>query len=104
MFNSLSNPVLKQIAVKFINELKHRLSLQDMDLEVSDAAYARMLLLGTDVQYGARPLKRHIQREIENRIARLIIEQPSDKPRMILIDVVDDEYSVEFVASVKNMS
>ncbi|HBS92177.1 MAG TPA: type VI secretion system ATPase TssH, partial [Erysipelotrichaceae bacterium] len=104
VFNSLSNPVLKQIAVKFINELKHRLSLQDMDLEVSDAAYARMLLLGTDVQYGARPLKRHIQREIENRIARLIIEQPSDKPRMILIDVVDDEYSVEFVASVKNMS
>ena len=104
VFNSLSNPVLKQIAVKFINELKHRLSLQDMDLEVSDAAYARMLLLGTDVQYGARPLKRHIQREIENRIARLIIEQPSDKPRMILIDVIDDEYSVEFVASVKNMS
>lgn len=104
VFNSLSNPVLKQIAVKFINELKHRLSHQDIDLEVSDAAYARMLLLGTDVQYGARPLKRHIQREIENRIARLIIEQPADKERTILIDVVDDEYSVEFVTRVQNMS
>ena len=54
--------------------LKARLAKMDFEFEVSDAALAELAKTGFDPVYGARPLKRAIQSEIENPLAKAILE------------------------------
>ena len=54
--------------------LKNRLAKMDYGLEVSDAALGELAKVGFDPVYGARPLKRAIQSELENPLAKAILE------------------------------
>ena len=47
-----------------------------------------------DPAFGARPMKRHIQREVETLIAKTILEDPSIEGRTIILDADEDGYSV----------
>lgn len=95
VFNALSSEVLTQIADKFIGELQERLQRKDIRLQVTDAAKALMIERGTDLQYGARPLKRHIQKDVETLLARKIIEEQLKEGSSIIIDVEDHQYVVK---------
>ncbi len=77
LFNPLTDEVLEKIARKFIQEFQYRLAQKDIQLEVTDEAYQLILKQGVDKIYGARPMKRHIQREIETEIARKMLESSS---------------------------
>ena len=92
VFNSLDNNSLSLIADKFLNELRSRLESKDIELEVSDKARNRILTYGVDPIYGARPMKRHIQKEIETEVAKKILENPNIEGRTIYIDANEDGY------------
>jgi ATP-dependent Clp protease ATP-binding subunit ClpB len=73
VFHALGEAQVQSIASIQIQGLRKRLSAMEMGLEVSDAALAEIANAGFDPVYGARPLKRAIQSEIENPLAREIL-------------------------------
>ncbi len=92
VFNALNDDMLDKIAHKFMNELVIRLQKKDIKLTVSDAVYRNIAVQGVDPVYGARPMKRYIQRNIETLIAKKMIEGNASKDDTIHVDVVDGEY------------
>jgi ATP-dependent Clp protease ATP-binding subunit ClpB len=74
VFHALAEDDIKAIARVQLNVLKARLAKMDYDFEVSDAALSQVAKAGFDPVYGARPLKRAIQSEIENPLAKAILE------------------------------
>ncbi len=94
VFNALSNEVMSKIADKFIAILENRLNEKDIQLEVTDNAKQRVITYGSDPTFGARPMKRHIQRTIETMVARLILENPNIAGHTIVVDANEDDYIV----------
>src|SRR6184192_2314042 len=74
VFHSLADEDIKSIARIQLNTLKARLARMDFGFEISDAAVTELAKVGFDPVYGARPLKRAIQSEIENPLAKSILE------------------------------
>lgn len=73
VFHALGEANIKSIAAIQLQYLAKRLTAMDMQLELTDAAIAEIANAGFDPVYGARPLKRAIQSEIENPLAREIL-------------------------------
>ena len=94
VFNALDTNVMKRIADKFLDQLRKRLADKDIELEVTDAAKENIILYGTDPSFGARPMKRHIQREIETLVAKKILEDPTLAGKTLIVDAEDGEYEV----------
>ena len=94
VFNALDTKVMKRIADKFLDQLRKRLADKDIELEVTDAAKENIILYGTDPSFGARPMKRHIQREIETLVAKKILEDPTLAGKTLIVDAEDGEYEV----------
>lgn len=94
VFNALDEGMLSKIAHKFMNELALRLASKDISLEVSEAVYADIAIQGVDALYGARPMKRYIQRNIETLIARKMIEGVLGKDDVAYVDFIDGQYVV----------
>jgi ATP-dependent Clp protease ATP-binding subunit ClpB len=74
VFHALAEEHIRQIARIQLNTLKARLAKMDFGFEISDAAVAELAKVGFDPVYGARPLKRAIQSQIENPLAKAILE------------------------------
>ncbi|GAA0529611.1 MULTISPECIES: ATP-dependent chaperone ClpB [Pigmentiphaga] len=74
VFHGLDAKHIESIARVQLQRLGERLAKMDMRLEVSDEAIAQIARAGFDPVFGARPLKRAIQQEIENPVAKLILE------------------------------
>ena len=74
VFHALDEKHIKSIARIQLGYLEKRLAAIEMKLEVSDAALAEIANAGFDPVYGARPLKRAIQSQLENPLAKLILE------------------------------
>jgi ATP-dependent Clp protease ATP-binding subunit ClpB len=74
VFHALGQENIKAIAKIQLRVLEQRLAKMDYRLEVSDAALSEIAKAGFDPVYGARPLKRAIQSEIENPLAKSILE------------------------------
>jgi ATP-dependent Clp protease ATP-binding subunit ClpB len=84
-FEPLSEAQIAQIVKLQIADFARRLAEQRISLQVDDAALALLAKEGYDPAYGARPVKRAIQRRLENPIARKIIEgffAPGDSVRV----------------------
>ncbi|WHY02089.1 ATP-dependent chaperone ClpB [Neobacillus sp. DY30] len=73
LFKPLSLNEIKDIVVKMMKELQSRLKEQNIEITITDNAKEFIAVNGFDPIYGARPLKRFIQRNIETKIARAII-------------------------------
>jgi ATP-dependent Clp protease ATP-binding subunit ClpB len=74
VFHALGEKHIQSIAKIQLRNLAKRLERMEMKLEVSDAALAEIAKAGFDPTYGARPLKRAIQAQIENPLAKAILE------------------------------
>ena len=74
VFRPLEKDQLKEIAQIQLEYLRQRLAQRDMGLEISPKALSKLAEAGFDPVFGARPLKRAIQTEIENPLARRILE------------------------------
>jgi ATP-dependent Clp protease ATP-binding subunit ClpB len=73
LFKPLAITEIKNIVVKMLNDLQKRLKQQQIDIKISEAAKEFIAINGFDPIYGARPLKRYIQRNIETKLAREMI-------------------------------
>jgi ATP-dependent Clp protease ATP-binding subunit ClpB len=74
VFHALGEEQIKSITRIQLGILKSRLAKMDYGFEITDAAVTELSKVGFDPVYGARPLKRAIQSEIENRLAKAILE------------------------------
>ncbi|RJP36389.1 MAG: AAA family ATPase [Phycisphaerales bacterium] len=101
IFHRLSREDLTQIVDIQVRHLRARLGSRDMTLTLSDAAKRKLAADGYDPVYGARPLKRLIQQQIENPLSRNILAgefQPGDS---IAVDVQGDVYGFERASRVE---
>ncbi len=87
VFHSLSEEQLKQIVEIQLAGLRKRLAERHIDLELSDGARTHLVRTGHDPTYGARPLKRAIQREIETPLARRILAGEIRDDQHIFVDL-----------------
>ena len=94
IFNPLTNDVMGKIVDKFMNQLANRLKEQNIDLEVTPTAKQHIIEDGSDVTYGARPLRRFIQQNIETLLAYKIIEENISGDTTLVIDWLDGNYIV----------
>ena len=90
VFHALDAKNIASIAKIQLDVLAKRLAHMDMGLQVSDAAIAKIADAGFDPVYGARPLKRAIQQEIENALSKNILQGQFVAKDIIMIDVKDD--------------
>jgi ATP-dependent Clp protease ATP-binding subunit ClpB len=86
VFHALAEEHIRQIARIQLNTLKARLAKMDFGFEISDAAITELAKVGFDPVYGARPLKRAIQSEIENPLAKAILEGRFAPKETIYVD------------------
>jgi len=89
MFHPLMRNEIKGIIRIQLADLQQKLQKQGIELEFSDYAINYFAEQGFDPQFGARPLKRLIQKEIVNLLSKKIISGELDKSRPVLIDVFD---------------
>lgn len=91
IFNALDQTVLRDIAQKFLDELRVRIEEKDLELSITPEALNVIVESGTDINYGARPMKRYIQREIETPIAYTLIKENPEKYSTLEVDYHADE-------------
>jgi ATP-dependent Clp protease ATP-binding subunit ClpB len=90
VFHPLMRDQIRRIAEIQIGYLRQRLADRDMQLELSDAALDRLGEAGFDPVYGARPLKRAIQQQLENPLAQRILGGQFRPGDLIKVDVTAD--------------
>lgn len=98
-FNSLSIAAMEPIVDLQLNSVSERLADRRIDLEVTPAARERLSIDGYDPVFGARPLRRLIQREVTDRVATEIIEGRIGDGAYVTIDIDPDG---NYRATVKN--
>jgi ATP-dependent Clp protease ATP-binding subunit ClpB len=95
VFHALQSQHIEKIAGIQIKRLARRLEQQEMRLEVSDAALAELAREGFDPVFGARPLKRSIQQQLENPIAKLILQGKFGPKDVVPVDWRDGKFVFE---------
>jgi ATP-dependent Clp protease ATP-binding subunit ClpB len=90
MFKPLTLPEIERIVDLQFEDVRLRLAARRVRLEVTEAARDLIARLGYDPVYGARPLRRYIQREIETRIGRALIAGDIGEGATIIVDAADD--------------
>ena len=93
MFRPLSKNDIRKIVLIQFELIKKRLIENDVKLDISENALDRLAKLGYDPQYGARPLKRVMQRELLNELSKQILSGKINKDDIIFVDVKNE---VEF--------
>ena len=73
VFNALGEPELTKIVDILLRDVKARLAEQELNIEISPSAKRVLISKGTDVKFGARPLRRAIQKNIEDELAERIL-------------------------------
>ena len=89
MFQPLNRSEVRSIVELQFRQLQHLLAANDIRLEASDEAIDWLAQLGFDPQFGARPLKRVMQKKILNELSRQILAGSVSKEDTILIDLSD---------------
>ncbi len=92
IFRKLTKEEAAQICVKIIDGLRVRLNQKAITLKVTDAAMGKLLDEGYSETYGARPLKRAVQRRIEDRLSDEILAGRVLPGEEVTVDVKDDQF------------
>jgi ATP-dependent Clp protease ATP-binding subunit ClpB len=95
VFHALDEKHIADIARVQLQELVKRVRAMEMDIEVSDAAVAELARAGFDPVYGARPLKRAIQQQLENPLSKAILEGRFGPKDTIRVDAKGGVFSFE---------
>ncbi len=101
VFHALTKDELKEIAVLMIADVKKQMKNQEMNLDITDAAKEIIVKEGFEPKFGARPLRRAVQKLIENPLSNQIIEgkfKPGDK---IIADAKDGKIFFEKLVRVE---
>jgi ATP-dependent Clp protease ATP-binding subunit ClpB len=99
VFHALSEDQRKQIVVIQMKRLLERLADRHITLELTERAKSHLVETGYDPSYGARPLKRAIQREIENPLGRLLLEGKVRDGQTVVVDYDSSRGQLTFKAN-----
>ncbi len=91
LFKPLLKESIKDIVELLIQEINQRLKEQSLEIKLSKIAKEYIVENGHDVNYGARPLKRYLQKHVETAVAKMILEGKVGVDSEILIDVENDK-------------
>ena len=97
VFHPLTEENLSAIVNLLLKDVEKKLEHLNVSLEISDSAKKLLIKDGTDIEYGARPLKRVIQKEIEDPVANLILEDGLEGKSVLQINT-DDKNKLTFTA------
>lgn len=97
VFHPLTEENLSAIVNLILKDVEKKLEHFNVSLEISDSAKKLLIKDGTDIEYGARPLKRVIQKEIEDPVANLILEDGLEGKSVLQINT-DDKNKLTFTA------
>jgi len=97
VFHALDKEHIKQIVDLMLDDLRERLKEKEMELEITDSAKAKLAEDGYYSEFGARPLRRTIQRQIENPLSVKILDKELSENSKVKIDVEDGELTFETV-------
>jgi ATP-dependent Clp protease ATP-binding subunit ClpC len=92
VFPQLSKDELRQIVDLFLKRLAYRLEDRDMTIEVSAEAKDKLIEIGFDPALGARPLRRAVQREIEDKLSEKILHGEALASSHVIVDLVAGEF------------
>ena len=95
MFKPLTKDNIGKIVDLMVSELDKRLSDQELSLELTDAAKNMVIENGYDPVYGARPLKRYLQKYVETLTARKILSGDVHAGDILVLDVEGGEFTVK---------
>ncbi|WP_330451533.1 MULTISPECIES: ATP-dependent Clp protease ATP-binding subunit [unclassified Streptomyces] len=90
IFHSLTEDDLHRIVDHLLAQSEHRVRAQGLELEVTEAAKKLLIAHGHQPEFGARPLRRTIQSELDNRIASLLLSGDAGPGDTIVADVEND--------------
>jgi ATP-dependent Clp protease ATP-binding subunit ClpC len=96
VFHQLTETEIIEIVDLMVASLEHRLEEQDMGIEVTDAAKALLAHRGYDSSLGARPLRRTIQRDIEDPLAEKLLFGDLNPGSIVVVDVATDDSEEPF--------
>lgn len=94
MFNSLDESVVYKIIDKFMKDLNRRLEAKNLTVTLSESCKAYLKAQAFDPIYGARPLKRYIQKYIETAVAKAYLKDEVHDGDRLMVDVVDDQFVI----------
>ncbi|MBT2583615.1 ATP-dependent Clp protease ATP-binding subunit [Planococcus sp. ISL-109] len=94
VFHSLEKKDLRKIVELMTQQLTERLKEQDIDLELTEAALDKIAKEGYDPEYGARPLRRSLQKHVEDRLSEEVLKGTAIAGQRIVFDVQDDDFVV----------
>ena len=95
IFNTLTENVLSEILDKIIHDIESRLSDLNITIKLSDMARKKLISIGYDISFGARPLKRLISNTLETKLARMLIENKIKYNSNILVDYINNDYEIK---------
>ena len=94
VFNSLHKDVVGEILDKIIREINMRLKAKQISVELTNAAREKIIDESFDPNYGARPIKRYVTKNIETLIAHEIVEQDLKVHDTLIVDVSSDAFVI----------
>ncbi|QUG43533.1 ATP-dependent Clp protease ATP-binding subunit [Psychrobacillus sp. INOP01] len=100
VFHSLEKDHLKQIVSLMTEQLAKRLKEQGIELEITEAAQDKITTEGYEPEYGARPLRRAIQKHVEDRLSEELLKGEVLDGQHVIFDVEDNEFVVRTKALV----
>ncbi len=95
VFSRLSKENIKEIAVKLLNEVGRRTAEMDIHIDFTDAVAEKIADAGFDEIYGARPLKRAVRTNIEDRLSELLLEEKIKAGASYTCDFRNDDFIFE---------
>lgn len=90
VFHYLSKLQLQDVVERMLFEVRERLEERDVTLDVSPAAKEWLVKNGYDHDYGARPMRRLVQREIENRLAKMLLDGTLAEGYRVTVELQED--------------
>jgi ATP-dependent Clp protease ATP-binding subunit ClpC len=95
VFQQLDSSQLERITDLLLDETRRRLRAQGIEVEFTPEAVSWLAQRGFEPQFGARPLRRAIQRELDNRLSRLMLDGRVHSGQRVVVGVRDGELELQ---------
>ncbi|UOY91450.1 ATP-dependent protease ATP-binding subunit ClpC [Ectobacillus sp. JY-23] len=101
VFHPLEKKHIKEIVSLMANQLQKRLVEQEIELEITDEALSALADKGFDAEYGARPLRRAIQKHVEDRLSEELLKGAIEKGQKVIFDAEGETFVIRSAEKVK---
>ncbi|MDQ3285691.1 MAG: AAA family ATPase, partial [Actinomycetota bacterium] len=97
LFRSLGKDQIAEIARLLLDHTSRRLKAQGVGIEFTDAAVAKIAEEGFDPEFGARPLRRTIQRRVDNVLSRMVLDGSLERGDRLVVGIGEDKLGFEIM-------